>query len=457
MQREAQVTAIATKLGPDAANQRAIAVAGSEMPLPAMTLPRSKRTGAFTDNMSLPVHRRFRYSAGFSAAWVEDLINKKGLTEDDVIFDPFAGSGTTMVAAQARNVSALGAESHYFVRRVANAKLLWSKVPERDLLDICAGFVAEAKVRESAQQSESSGLLRKCYSPESLKRLGALRNVYRESFANQSPVGELLWLAITSILRECSGVGTAQWQYVLPNKTKAKVQDPFAAFAARIKLFCADIAEMKNNGAGSEASVESCDARSLAAFAHLHGRVKLIITSPPYPNNYDYADATRLEMTFWGEIDGWGGLQQAVRRHLVRSCSQHSAAERLELDKLLADEAIDPIKAELIDVCSRLAAIRVTRGGKKTYHTMVAAYFADLAKVWRSLYPLCAAGSEVCFVIGDAAPYGIYVPAERWLGELALAAGFRTWTFEKFRDRNVKWKNRKHRVPLKEGNLWVTN
>lgn len=30
----------------------------------------------------------------------------------------------------------------------------------------------------------------------------------------------------------------------------------------------------------------------------------LIITSPPYANNYDYADATRLEMCFEWEISG---------------------------------------------------------------------------------------------------------------------------------------------------------
>ncbi|MFM9264885.1 hypothetical protein [Tychonema sp. BBK16] len=33
----------------------------------------------------------------------------------------------------------------------------------------------------------------------------------------------------------------------------------------------------------------------------------LIITSPPYANNYDYADATRLEMCFVGEISGKTG------------------------------------------------------------------------------------------------------------------------------------------------------
>ena len=35
----------------------------------------------------------------------------------------------------------------------------------------------------------------------------------------------------------------------------------------------------------------------------------------PYANNYDYADATRLEMTFFGEVEGGGGLQETVRRH----------------------------------------------------------------------------------------------------------------------------------------------
>ena len=181
----------------------------------------------------------------------------------------------------------------------------------------------------------------------------------------------------------------------------------------------------------------------------------MVVTSPPYPNNYDYADATRLEMTFWNELKGWGDLQSVVRHKLIRSCSQHSAAEKLQLDELLSEPSVIPIREELTAVCRQLEAIRLTKGGKKTYHTMIAAYFVDLAKTWHSLRRLCADGGRVCFVVGDSAPYGIHVPVERWLGELAIAAGFRSWAFEKIRDRNIKWKNRKHRVPLVEGNLWV--
>ena len=88
-------------------------------------------------------------------------------------------------------------------------------------------------------------------------------------------------------------------------------------------------------------------------------------------------------------------------------------------------------------MCRLLDAERENHGGKKTYHTMVAAYFQDMAEVWASLRRACKDGADVCFVVGDSAPYGVYVPVDRWLGELALAAGFRSFTFEKTRDRNT--------------------
>jgi hypothetical protein len=108
---------------------------------------------------------------------------------------------------------------------------------------------------------------------------------------------------------------------------------------------------------------------------------------------------------------------------------------------MIASPEVAVIGDELSAVCGRLETERNGHGGKKNYHTMIAAYFVDMAKVWRQLRRVAAAGGRICFVIGDSAPYGVHVPVDRW--------------FEKTRDRNVKWKNRKHRVPLHEGRLWV--
>src|SRR5205823_5116017 len=116
---------------------------------------------------------------------------------------------------------------------------------------------------------------------------------------------------------------------------------------------------------------------------------------------------------------------------------------------------LEPVAGPLGEVCAKLEAEKDHHGGKKPYHAMVAHYFLDLAQVWKALRRVVKPGGRVCFVVGDSAPYGIYVPVEQWLGRLAVAAGFRGFQFEKLRDRNTKWRNRKHRVLLHEGRLWV--
>src|SRR3989442_8447904 len=85
----------------------------------------SDRTSTFIDNMKLPIHRWFRYSAGFSADWVKAVIQTFQSSEEIVLFDPFVGSGTTLLAAQECGIKSIGLEAHPFVARIARAKTSW--------------------------------------------------------------------------------------------------------------------------------------------------------------------------------------------------------------------------------------------------------------------------------------------------------------------------------------------
>ena len=413
---------------------------------------RHARSGTFADNMKLPIHRWFRYSAGFSAEWVAREISEYKGSETIKVLDPFAGSATTLLSAESVNTMAVGFETHPFIYRVAKAKLAWSNVDIKQLVEIYKEVAKRAKKIINNTTTKGAPLLKKCFTSDSLSKLNALREVYLSDFDKDTPETEIVWLCITSIIRACSTAGTAQWQYVLPNKKKAKVLEPFYAFDITMKKMIEDISFAKENNWSSTAEILNTDARKPEYKEELFD---LVITSPPYPNNYDYADATRLEMTFWGEIHSWGDLHSSVRKYLLRSCSQHSAKEKLELEELLDEDVILPIKQELSKACKDLENIRLTKGGKKTYHTMAAAYFIDLGKVFNALRLLVKQGGKMCFVVGDSAPYGVYLAVDKWLGELALSAGFKSFYFEKIRDRNIKWKNRKHRVPLHEGRLWI--
>ena len=405
-----------------------------------------KNSSTFLDNMRLPVHRWFRYSAGFSAQWVESVITNERARQ---VLDPFAGSGTTLIAAEDAGVQGYGVESHPFVARVARAKLARRSDPEA--YRALAHAVLQSASGKKSSDEEYPPLIKKCYTEESLCDLDKLRRAVVES-QEGSPASELVWLTLVSILRITSHVGTANWQYILPNKTKKNVSEPLGAFAHQSEVIYRDMLDSQEVE-GPSATLVSTDARTCGGVPP--GFADLVITSPPYPNNYDYADATRLEMSFMREIGGWGDLHESVRKHLVRSCSQHVPERAADLGTVLSSPELAPIRADIAPVCHQLAEVRLTRGGKKTYHLMVACYFLDLAKTWLALRTVCASPCKVCFVVGDSAPYGVYVPVHDWLGRLAVAAGFRGFSFERIRDRNTKWKNRKHRVPLCEGRLWV--
>jgi hypothetical protein len=404
----------------------------------------------FSGNLSLPIHRWFRYSAGFSALWVRKIIAQEILNGKKRVFDPFAGSGTVLLESEFCNVQSIGIEAHPFVARIARTKLHWRENPD-DFYKYSLKILKDAEIQQ-IDLSRYPGLIHKCYPAESLSKLNLLHNAW-ETIADNSPLSELAWLALASILRECSPVGTAQWQYVLPNKAKAKSLDPFKAFRSKIALMATDMRLRQRSLLGPKSILLLSDARECSGVPN--GWADLVITSPPYANNYDYADATRLEMSFFGEVAGWGDLHGAVRKYLIVSCTQHAAKYNKQVNSILADPLLNAIHDEILETCRNLDAERSNHGGQKPYHTMIAAYFSDMAKMWLSLRRVTNDNSVICFVIGDSAPYGIYVPVHRWLGELALAAGFKSYSFEKTRDRNVKWKNRKHRVPLCEGHLWI--
>jgi hypothetical protein len=408
------------------------------------------RSGTFVDNMALPVHRWFRYSAGFAAQWVEQVLAEWGIRQPQRVLDPFVGSGTVPVVCDGLGIPSLGVEAHPVVSRICKAKLLWATPPER-LADFAADVLKQAQ-RRKASTGDYPPLIERSYDPDILASLDALKSSWLQ-VQDKSAQSELVWLALTAILRPTSKAGTAQWQYILPNKTKKRVLAPLAAFRQQIGIIEADLRWMQTRAAESRAQIIAGDARTLAE--DVSHKVDAVITSPPYANNFDYADALRFEMSFWGDVNGWGDIHDAVRKRLIVSSSQHSSRERLRLSDLLGSDMVAPIRSELTCTVQRLARVRESHGGKKHYHTMVAAYCRDIGLVLQQLRRVCKSGSHMCWVIGDSAPYGVHCPIDRWIAELAIAAGFKSYRFDKLRDRNIKWKNRKHRVPLKEGLLWI--
>ena len=128
---------------------------------------RYDRSGTFTDNMKLPLHRWFRYSAGFSAEWVEAVIAQENFCSTARVLDPFCGSGTTLIAAAKMGLESIGLESHPFVARIAEVKTNWS-IDIKHLEQMALAVTNKASNNKLRNIQTVSPLLIKCYSESHL-------------------------------------------------------------------------------------------------------------------------------------------------------------------------------------------------------------------------------------------------------------------------------------------------
>ena len=222
-------------------------------------------TTTFTDNMSIPIHRWFRYSAGYSAEWVISVINEqlRARTNDKnfTILDPFAGSGTTLLAADYCGITSYGYESHPLISRIAEAKLEW-QTSEDDFKRLSKKILHEAKI-DTSSLSVYPDLILKCYDEENLLRIDHLKkSLFRNK--SQSSIYKLAWLAFISILRISSIAGTAQWQYILPNKNKTNVEDAFIAYMKQTEVMCKDIKYAQYTYKAKQSYLLNHDARNIS-------------------------------------------------------------------------------------------------------------------------------------------------------------------------------------------------
>ena len=94
-------------------------------------------SSSIADNVRLPIHRWYRYTAGFSAEWVGNLLERETRHGHVNVIDPFAGFGTVLVEGLRHNVNAVGLEANPYVHRIAQAKLSWANMGT-DAIRACA-------------------------------------------------------------------------------------------------------------------------------------------------------------------------------------------------------------------------------------------------------------------------------------------------------------------------------
>ena len=411
--------------------------------------------GSFKDSLRAPIHRWFTYPAGFSYRFVEVQFRQFEIALKDTVLDPFAGTGTTSLAAKSQGINSIGIEAHPYVHGVAETKLRLNLDTDA-LKNTLDDIIFRASSDEETLQNEYPALVYKCFEEESLTKLDALRTIIQE--IEQPEYNRFFQLALAATLRKTTTAG-AGWPYIAPSKhaRRKAPREPLAAFEDTSMMMILDMLDFQaQNIPVSHHEVIFDDAKNLAKHVS-PDQISLIVTSPPYLNNYDYADRTRLETYFLGHYSSWGEISKNVRsRLMVSATTQISLSEMSHLTELSGiQKTSSSAYRYLLPRIETLNGLRGEKKGRKTYDILVAGYFEDMLVILRQCFSALTAEGAMVVVIGDSAPYGVHVETEEVLAMLAMDIGFSSYDVEVIRQRGEKWagNTQRHRVALKESIL----
>lgn len=410
--------------------------------------------GTARDNMSCPIHNWYRFTAGFSYKFVDEIIDESyGLINS--IYEPFAGCGTTLVAAQKKGIHAVGNESQQLMCDVINAKLNW------DIdTDTCLMYVKQidAYIKENNGLgkgiAESHPLLVSLYDAKTLDVLYLIRDSIR--MINDEKYRLFLELALSQTLHKVA-LHPIAVPYIVRSKKMAHSGHCWERFVAIVMQMLKDLDTLPShirtsvvNHADSRLYNESIETDSC----------DLCITSPPYLNNLDYGEVSKVHTHFFEITKNWHDITDKVRKHLVTGATTHYRDCDFDINKFHKTEFAEANNRLMDELDARyevLANICKERKGKKSFHILMMHYFEDMYYVLKEMRRILRSGSKAYLILGDSAPYGVYTPTTQFLGEVALSVGFNEYQIYKIRTRGHKWNIKtRHNIELSENILLLS-
>jgi DNA modification methylase len=419
--------------------------------------------GTFKDSLKAPIHSWFTYPAGFSYKAVEYNLRLNKIKKENVIYDPFMGSGTTNVTAKILGINSYGIEAHPFVFKIARTKLNW-KIKRSEIFNaikIIANQINNQKKQSDEDikdylKNEFPELVLKCYENKTLLDLLLIRNTILDS-GFQPDLIDLLLTGLTSVLRQLSIAATG-WPYIAPKKIKTTSfkKDALLEYSRCLLKMIDDIEitieEANKNSINTFHNIFNNDSRNTTKIISSNS-IDNVFTSPPYLNNFDYADRTRLELYFFGEARTWSDITKNVRTKLITSAT--TQITRDDPHYILSKDLLSScpqVYYFLEEAVAKLGKLRLIKGGRKSYDHLVSGYFNDMYLVLTDIFRVLKNGTKAVFVLGDSAPYGVYIPTDELIGKIGVSVGFSNYTINMLRSRGEKWKgnSQRHTVQLRE-------
>jgi DNA modification methylase len=387
------------------------------------------RDSAFAWNKELPIHRWVPWVAGFSAHFVDDCLSKyvtSNGTLDHWILDPFSGVGTTLVQAFIRGFNVIGFEINPYAALASKAKLEAAKVDLSDFRGQLSDFkkfmkgrCASSRDPRSKPPSGFSGRT-ELFSPAVERKV--LFSLDYISEIEALAIQELFQLALGSVMVSVSNYSyePSLTRRSAVNKEPIEDADVANILSSKLGLIANDVEWLQSQLEQlPRKPVGEVHADTFFSAVEVLGRedfVDLVVTSPPYLNNYHYPRNTRPQLHWLGLTSGKGYEGAGETKSFGKFWQTVRGREPiiLEFDLWPLGEIIEEIRGRNTD--------KAAYGGPG-WANYVATYFNDTYRFCKQLSRLLKPEAAAVIVLGNSIIQGVEVKTDYFFGKIGELCG----------------------------------
>lgn len=398
---------------------------------------------AAAENKSLALHRWVPWIAGYSADFVRDALDAylpARLRQGALVLDPFAGVATTLIEALKAGCDAVGYDVNAWAILAARAKLHCVDIPPDRLAAEITEFrtaLAQFEVEvDRCWASDGDDGIAELMRRHGLTKPAAFRSriplfgapveakflfALGKLAALPQPDQLLFRAALGATLIVVSNYSYEPSLSTRPSAGKALVRNASVVLPMGRKLLeMLEDTIWASQRYGAVWRGRRRDAYHGSYFASdlAPGSVSLLLTSPPYMNNYHYVRNTRPQL-HWLELlsrprelreyeeANFGKFWQTVRQGpAVATCFD-----------------LPPLQVMI----EQLRGLSVEKGpyGGPGWANYVTTYFNDAGRLLAKMRPQLAPGAAAIIVVGNSIIQGIEFQVDQFLAELAPSYGLR--------------------------------
>lgn len=376
----------------------------------------------FQEAINLPVQRWYPYREGYSIELVNYFINK--LKISGLVFDPFSGSGTTLLASRLMELQSIGCDVNPISVKVAKAEN--EDYSQKDIEDL--NIVLEELKKVSCNNKEYNTnfeLKDKVFNKEILNGLLQLKEFILAIENNK--INNLIFIEWLSIIESVSNIKKEGNGIKYKNRKRTSSgyinidkdvwekenfpEDKFEYVKNKLldKLYLVKEDLISNYGSCKYKPKIYCDS-CLNLDSFIDQPIEFTFFSPPYCNCFDYFEIHKVEL--------WMGdfVQNRDQFRKFRNKGFRSNTNSLK------DKQIKYFNKELEELIN---LFEVEKLWNKKIPDVVRGYFDDMFSLLKSIYNKTQKGGYVGIVVGNSAYSGVVIPTDILIAKIAEEIGYK--------------------------------